>query len=168
MRGKGYPSIPTGGGGSPPHMRGKGPPPPPAGETGGDHPRTCGEKVYSYLSGFANVGSPPHMRGKDQCILQACSLQRITPAHAGKRTMKLSTAHAEKDHPRTCGEKFACSEQTAYLEGSPPHMRGKGAGLPCRKVFCRITPAHAGKSLKRAEQGEVKRDHPRTCGEKLF
>ena len=31
----------------------------------------------------------------------------------------------------------------------------------------RITPAHAGKRLFADENGELSRDHPRTCGEKL-
>ena len=30
----------------------------------GDHPRTCGEKIYSVRDNIAEQGSPPHMRGK--------------------------------------------------------------------------------------------------------
>ena len=52
--------------------------------------------------------------------------------------------------------------------GSPPRMRGKlfVVGLYISKP--RITPAHAGKTL-RAVSGEPRRaDHPRACGENLI
>ncbi len=29
-----------------------------------DHPRTCGEKLFTTKTLFCNKGSPPHMRGK--------------------------------------------------------------------------------------------------------
>ena len=92
--------------GSPPHMRGKGLPGPVMRITGGitpahagkrsltrwnskpqrDHPRTCGEKSLILVNGGAVMGSPPHMRGKVSIPFAGCSRQRITPAHAGKRT----------------------------------------------------------------------------------
>ena len=111
--------------GSPPHMRGKvgvsgtlirfkGITPAYAGKSSSaklrssvarDHPRICGEKLFSrLLCGFL-MGSPPHMRGKDRhrCGRQPC--QGITPAYAGKRLVFQSAVNS--------------------CHGSPPHMRGK-------------------------------------------
>ena len=45
-------------------------------------------------------------------------------------------------------------------------MRGKGSGWGSRRVWIRITPACAGKSLTRCSMMMCKRDHPRVCGEK--
>ena len=53
-------------------------------------------------------------------------------------------------------------------EGSPPHMRGKVNYKDSGKDANRITPAHAGKSLIASCGNTGRRDHPRTCGEKLF
>ena len=49
-----------------------------------DHPRPCGE---NYTSGFKRLwaeGSPPPMRGKRNAWGIIESVERITPAHAGK------------------------------------------------------------------------------------
>ena len=98
----------------------------------------------------------------------------ITPAYAGKSLFSGLYIRINGDHPRVCGEKLldrywigtglsdtkdhprVCGEKPvrAYVkiwnEGSPPRMRGKvqfaAWFLPCR----RITPAYAGKRLKRS------------------
>ena len=95
-----------------------------------DHPRTCGEKRSRASSGKVNLGSPPHMRGK------------VSDLREG--------AASHRDHPRTCGEKPALWLLVALLWGSPPHMRGKGPLFVVFCTLCRITPAHAGKRLKRS------------------
>ena len=133
-----------------------------------DHPRTCGEKLPLYptkpekrgspphmrgKASFAHAydagaGSPPHMRGKAPCTRPTSFAHGITPAHAGKRMLKI------------------CKRQVPL--GSPPHMRGKVFRcLPCSKENG-ITPAHAGKSFLYPPFSFPARDHPRTCGEKLI
>ncbi len=52
-----------------------------------DHPRTCGEKFFFAFSLKISPGSPPHMRGKDKKLMQLAHPHRITPAHAGKRSV---------------------------------------------------------------------------------
>ena len=54
-------------------------------QTGGDHPRVCGEKSPLYLLAVRHLGSPPRMRGKGLQGHQACCRHGITPAYAGKR-----------------------------------------------------------------------------------
>ena len=95
-------------------------------------------------------GSPPHMRGKDVVVVFYEPLRRITPAHAGKRGLNNLCKCKRWDHPRTCGEKTALRRIIKSKAGSPPHMRGKESrtgGIPAAGG---ITPAHAGKRLKRS------------------
>ena len=49
-----------------------------------DHPRLCGEKKHTLFKNVQRAGSPPPMRGKAKRIKQQFSLERITPAYAGK------------------------------------------------------------------------------------
>ena len=52
-----------------------------------DHPRACGENVRRRYSYRLHAGSPPRMRGKLADFHDPYTLQRITPAHAGKTFM---------------------------------------------------------------------------------
>ena len=47
------------------------------------------------------------MWGKASSSEQTEETSRITPAHAGKRSMLYNDDGYVTDHPRTCGEKFA-------------------------------------------------------------
>ena len=107
------------------------------------------------------------MRGKELPEGGRRKGKRITPAHAGKRWERSELLTADTDHPRTCGEKSFQTPETVSISGSPPHMRGKGRSKCQDCCFERITPAHAGKSIKRILSFKNVRDHPRTCGEKL-
>ena len=49
-----------------------------------DHPRVCGEKLYTPCVIAPNVGSPPRMRGKGCNLARGVRPDRITPAYAGK------------------------------------------------------------------------------------
>ena len=156
--------------GSPPHVRGKGccnhsmilvdgitpacagkrPTLPPPVRSAGDHPRMCGEKVFTASGAVQLRGSPPHVRGKDTKLPSQKSSTGITPACAGKRVQALADKLGKQDHPRMCGEKFAAANPALPPSGSPPHVRGKGAYLPFRSPAAGITPACAGKRLKRS------------------
>ena len=52
------------------------------------------------------------------------------------------------------------------MTGSPPPMRGKAVLQTTFSHRHRITPAYAGKSLKRRMRQFGCQDHPRLCGEK--
>ena len=92
------------------------------------------------------AGSPPHMRGK-----------------VDGKAVKLT---GDGITPRTCGEKLFSMVIRIWPLGSPPHMRGKVGECLGSHLRLGITPAHAGKSQEREKASSVKRDHPRTCGEK--
>ena len=95
-----------------------------------DHPRVCGEKCRSTLGGRAVSGSPPRVRGKVTLLYALADKEGITPACAGKSFFGYLVGAFSKDHPRVCGEK---------------------CGSDCTiSVRARITPACAGKRLKRS------------------
>ena len=155
--------------GSPPRVRGKATPsfcavtdtgitPACAGKSGvdfdfygwqEDHPRVCGEKCMRSKATLQPLGSPPRVRGKVSVNVPIFALQRITPACAGKRPQRGFFQSLQWDHPRVCGEKTTISTgQTANL-GSPPRVRGKADALTVYAQDVRITPACAGKSMRR-------------------
>ena len=152
--------------GSPPRMRGKGRrngrafpgngiTPAYAGKSGHainpnvcgqDHPRVCGEKSPFSLFRPPHLGSPPRMRGKVYSRTCSIVLDGITPAYAGKSFLMFLRSGLLRDHPRVCGEKGSRIFQDPAGMGSPPRMRGKGAGREPAAGKQRITPAYAGKS----------------------
>ena len=153
--------------GSPPHVRGKGVSaaacavscritPACAGKryartgsafTSRDHPRMCGEKSTVNVKPCGKTGSPPHVRGKGDVQAKVKALDRITPACAGKSLFAARRGFSNWDHPRMCGEKCQKSSSGFQVQGSPPHVRGKGLGFPVLFRLLGITPACAGKSF---------------------
>ena len=73
-----------------------------------------------------------------------------------------------RDHPRTCGEKRLCLDGKASHCLSPPHMRGKAKWRPRDRPKRGITPAHAGKRVRKLFRLWCSWDHPRACGEKIL
>ena len=112
-----------------------------------DHPRVCGEKLYSIEIMKSDMGSPPRMRGKG-----------VSWEKAG---------YHRWDHPRVCGEKADWVEVYSGNAGSPPRMRGKGGPCGLYGRAYGITPAYAGKRHREAQGITSIWDHPRVCGEKL-
>ena len=78
------------------------------------------------------------------------SLHWITPACAGKSYQRTQTAVLGQDHPRMCGEKRTRTVSTVNSQGSPPHVRGKETLVNGLYRIYRITPACAGKRLKKS------------------
>ena len=115
-----------------------------------DHPRVCGEKYAPAAVRPCRVGSPPRMRGKEALAIFSGVCYRITPAYAGKSTVVLRTRAPVRDHPRVCGEKFVLPALPSVELGSPPRMRGKEETEPIDIQAERITPAYAGKRLKKS------------------
>ena len=115
-----------------------------------DYPRVCGEKMVSMIPHRRSRGSPPRMRGKVDLYYFYAPNRRITPAYAGKSLPEADFRPTLRDHPRVCGEKYLQVLPRCFRRGSPPRMRGKGPSLPDAPSLCGITPAYAGKRLKRS------------------
>ena len=105
------------------------------------------------------------MRGKHLRRFRRKYALRITPAHAGKTRARARHFHADSDHPRACGENRSTGTFTASFGGSPPRMRGKRKVSRRGRAEVRITPAHAGKTMKMPTPRGRPTDHPRACGE---
>ena len=90
------------------------------------------------------------MRGKVPTFHPPSGAVGITPAYAGKRRLCVVAAHLGRDHPRVCGEKCAPTAQQNTATGSPPRMRGKAGQIQSQTPELGITPAYAGKRLKRS------------------
>ena len=110
----------------------------------------CGEKISMEILVPYISGSPPHVRGKVPPHCCFCPALGITPACAGKRFPTAALFRSSRDHPRVCGEKGWDYDAFLYQLGSPPRMRGKGKTTAGLSATRRITPAYAGKRLKRS------------------
>ena len=132
-----------------------------------DHPRVCGEKILEKLDEIYHAGSPPRMRGKVYGCLCLLFSIGITPAYAGKSQVGQACRVLCEDHPRVCGEKGKKLLDSHVPLGSPPRMRGKDANVALLNPAMGITPAYAGKSIRKAAKAANQRDHPRVCGEKM-
>ena len=68
------------------------------------------------------------MRGKVLAAGLDDLVDGITPAYAGKRSVKDLGAGGLWDHPRVCGEENLGEGTGLQLMGSPPRMRGRVSG----------------------------------------
>ena len=115
-----------------------------------DHPRRCGENnPWAALSAAAQ-GSPPQVRGKPDKAQYRKEDIGITPAGAGKTARRNHILQAPEDHPRRCGENFMFLSASHQPSGSPPQVRGKPLDTVSSFCYTGITPAGAGKTLKRS------------------
>ena len=120
-----------------------------------DHPRVGGEKCYIGESKNNETGSPPRGRGKGIFSFGTVYVPGITPAWAGKRHSMHKRKTSTKDHPRVGGEKFFPARCCRTFRGSPPRGRGKDIQCTNGKQAQRITPAWAGKRLKRSHRSGI-------------
>ena len=132
----------------------------------GDHPRGCGEKWTTARPTPAPAGSSPRVRGKVGGVAVEVGADGIIPAGAGKSHPPRRRRHADRDHPRGCGEKGSSILASVSRVGSSPRVRGKALRARGQRGGAGIIPAGAGKRLARPELRVDGRDHPRGCGEK--
>ena len=131
-----------------------------------DHPRVGGEKLVFHVGQRGQRGSPPRGRGKGRPPCTVQTIQRITPAWAGKRRNRGCCAAGKGDHPRVGGEKRCSGNTRIRPRGSPPRGRGKVSCLFPPWPLNGITPAWAGKSWAATRTRYRTWDHPRVGGEK--
>ena len=120
-----------------------------------DHPRVGGEKSRVAPRSDPGTGSPPRGRGKVSSVSMCTRSPGITPAWAGKRSCCASRSRSLKDHPRVGGEKLTSLPKIQPALGSPPRGRGKAGTLYSGMQRVGITPAWAGKRLKRSHRSGI-------------
>ena len=111
------------------------------------------------------AGSPPHARGRHQAGCARRREVRITPACAGKTFPAAPVEPTTPDHPRMRGEDDSPALTGRRTIGSPPHARGRLAGIQLNMADSGITPACAGKTSMDIALIPDFRDHPRMRGE---
>ena len=104
------------------------------------------------------------MRERLGDIIFRCDIPGITPARAGKTSLKHGQKMWTWDHPRSCGKDTTCSENVEKVLGSPPLVRERLSGVLQNEDHARITPARAGKTRTLSPSMQTKKDHPRSCG----
>ena len=125
-----------------------------------------GEKFFAVPLHWPVLGSPPRGRGKACSSFPKSHPDRITPAWAGKRFLKIQSYSATGDHPRVGGEKQSVPGSWTRSLGSPPRGRGKVEKEMREYARYRITPAWAGKRQSSVVFLGLNLDHPRVGGEK--
>ena len=120
-----------------------------------DHPRMGGEKLFFNVCNQFVIGSPPHGRGKEITDITEWPTNRITPAWAGKSYCIFVMPFFQWDHPRMGGEKLTVFKFCCMKIGSPPHGRGKVQAVSAVGEMKGITPAWAGKRLKRSHRSGI-------------
>ena len=132
-----------------------------------DHPRMCGEQMFSKEETASYKGSPPRVRGTAIEPQARGSWHRITPACAGNRFLSNPLHAFMWDHPRVCGEQRRPYRHFLQLGGSPPRVRGTVKEKIEQSGYKRITPACAGNSRRSRSTASTYWDHPRVCGEQV-
>ena len=89
------------------------------------------------------------MRGKPAAVRGGRGYTWITPAYAGKTLSPPHGGGLHPDHPRVCGENLGQNPIKVRHLGSPPRMRGKLRGHLASVKQNGITPAYAGKTIKK-------------------
>ena len=72
---------------------------------------------------------------------------RITPACAGKTTVKDRIGSSKRDHPRVCGKDSSGRRGSVPGQGSPPRVRERHSSSFFNHRQSGITPACAGKTI---------------------
>jgi len=69
------------------------------------HPRACGEREMSGVTGPYATGSSPRLRGTRRRLLWRSLRTRFIPAPAGNAWLYSGDISEESVHPRACGER---------------------------------------------------------------
>ena len=134
-------------------------------DTAKDHPRGCGEHLFSMPKNFTHSGSSPRMRGALPRESSSFAGIRIIPADAGSTSTADHRHDFQEDHPRGCGEHPPRCRPTSRPRGSSPRMRGARVKAAAIAATGRIIPADAGSTPAGRPWSPAGRDHPRGCGE---
>ena len=129
-----------------------------------DHPRACGKNIINGSSTCLSRGSPPRMREEFHLVFPRYDSSRITPAHAGRIWDYFGFPTGIEDHPRACGKNSILALYVSAPMGSPPRMREESKLETLMIVQAGITPAHAGRIIRRDDGTVTFGDHPRACG----
>ena len=110
------------------------------------HPRSRGENLSESMGVSNDEGSSPLTRGKHTQESCGVAPARLIPAHAGKTGRAGPQRRNTVAHPRSRGENVGRGFSRSVIVGSSPLTRGKLLFFTFSYLFCRLIPAHAGKT----------------------
>ncbi len=125
----------------------------------------CGEHISTVGCHDVKAGSSPHVRGARGLLLPRGIVLGIIPACAGSTSYLAAIFHLPRDHPRMCGEHRNIIACICVSLGSSPHVRGAQKHCRHRRGVPGIIPACAGSTGGQGHRQDLRRDHPRMCGE---
>ncbi len=129
------------------------------------HPRVGGEDRIAVPELRPSVDSPPRGRGRLSASSERREAHRLTPAWAGKTSLRFCDRCLLSTHPRVGGEDPWPGNRNCGIHDSPPRGRGRQRGSCRRAERSRLTPAWAGKTCARASTSWPRTTHPRVGGE---
>ena len=129
------------------------------------HPRLRGEDAADLSVQRRRVGSPPLARGRLDLSFDALIGLRLTPACAGKTPFPEAPGNLSTAHPRLRGEDKEVLATAAIVPGSPPLARGRLTQIAKEGNKMGLTPACAGKTMRRGDCSRDPGAHPRLRGE---
>ena len=132
------------------------------------HPRSRGENRVLRGVVLSAGGSSPLTRGKHGVYAGRPPRNGLIPAHAGKTSSGYRVPYSFPAHPRSRGENRKSGLPTAFQYGSSPLTRGKPRQAWTAQAWCRLIPAHAGKTRPPHERTTGSEAHPRSRGENVF
>ena len=113
-------------------------------------------------------GAHPRSRGENSLKLECdAPLSGSSPLTRGKHRRSLGRSRTPVAHPRSRGENGRPVHEAHGRPGSSPLTRGKRFRVHGRRRGHRLIPAHAGKTLSRANSSSSLRAHPRSRGENM-
>ena len=129
------------------------------------HPRVCGENRGMVHTTGNLEGSSPRVRGKLSECAAGGHMIGLIPACAGKTPPGRRRSGRDWAHPRVCGENSAAGSPPACRYGSSPRVRGKRLETISAWALPGLIPACAGKTRGDCPRCQIRRAHPRVCGE---
>ena len=150
------------------------------------YPRRCGENGIIDLDTVIANGLPPQVRGEHRHRPRPRPGRRLTPAGAGRTTLRPCQPAMSSAYPRRCGENrrlrrprrrrhrltpAGAGRTTRHRRGiSPssayPRRCGENhAAHPSDGDAARLTPAGAGRTPRRPGGDPEQKAYPRRCGE---
>ena len=130
------------------------------------HPRACGERGLSGLSGSGKTGSSPRLRGTAERVRAGATGHRFIPAPAGNGPLSSVQQNRTSVHPRACGERHHPADCGWRRGGSSPRLRGTGRRISREPACGRFIPAPAGNGVVDYLTLVGDAVHPRACGER--
>ena len=112
-----------------------------------DHPRVCGEHVFTIPGHIPAWGSSPRVRGTHRRMRLGHPRMGIIPACAGNTSHPSTPSWIRRDHPRVCGEHPVTLLHIDLRPGSSPRVRGTHDHGDAFERFGGIIPACAGNTL---------------------